>query len=131
MLKNYIKIAWRNLRKHQLFSFINIVGLGIAIPFALLALIQLQGSFEFDNFHKDTERIVRIITDQTSNEGALTSYASSPINLENKLSEELPGVEQSTKVIREFGWVLSNKLKARNVNTIYTDPEFFEIFNFH
>ena len=67
MLKNYIKIAWRNLKKHKLFSFINILGLGIAIPFALLALIQLQGSFEFDNFHKDSDRIVRVITDKIIN----------------------------------------------------------------
>ncbi len=130
MLKNYIKIAWRNLKKHKLFSFINILGLGIAIPFALLALIQLQGSFEFDNFHKDSDRIVRVITDKITKEGIKTSFASSPYNLENKLSEEFSCVENSTKVVREFGWVLSNKLKTRDINAIYTEPEFFEIFNF-
>lgn len=130
MLKNYIKIAWRNIRKHRLFSFINIVGLGIAIPFALLALIQLQGSFEFDNFHEDTDRIVRVITEQTSKEGVKTAYASSPVNLEPKLSEDVPGIEKSTKVIRTFSWVLSNKLKTKDINAIYTEPAFFKLFNF-
>ncbi|KPM47294.1 ABC transporter permease [Jiulongibacter sediminis] len=130
MLKNYIKIAWRNLSKHKLFSFINIVGLGIAIPFVLLALIQLQSSYEFDNFHQDTDRLVRVITDDISKEGIVTSCASSPYALSDKLKSELSGVENATKVVRDFGWVLSNRLKTQNVNTIYTEPQFFDMFNF-
>ena len=59
MLFNYFKIAWRSLWKNKLFSVINILGLGIAIPFALLSLLQLQASFETDNFHPDPERIYR------------------------------------------------------------------------
>jgi len=47
MLQNYLKIAFRNLWKNKLFSFINIMGLGLAIPFALLALMHLQSTFEF------------------------------------------------------------------------------------
>lgn len=130
MLKNYIKIAWRSLSKHKLFSFINIVGLGIAIPFVLLALIQLQSSFEFDNFHQDTDRLVRVITDDISGDGVVTSYASSSYALSSKLKNELSAVENGTKVVRDFGWVLSNRLKTQNVNTIYTEPAFFQIFNF-
>ena len=53
MIRNYLKIAFRNLWKNKLFSFINIMGLGLAIPFALMALMQLQGSFEFDNFQSE------------------------------------------------------------------------------
>jgi putative ABC transport system permease protein len=57
MLKNYFKIAIRTLWKNKLFSLINILGLGLAIPFALLALMHLQATFEFDNFHPDSDRI--------------------------------------------------------------------------
>ena len=64
MLRNYFKIAIRNLWKNKLFSFINIVGLALAIPFALLSFLNLQSSFEFDNFHPDEERIFRVITDE-------------------------------------------------------------------
>ena len=62
MLKNYFKIAWRSLWKNKLFSFINIVGLALAIPFSLMSLIQVQNAYEFDNFHNNPESIYRVIT---------------------------------------------------------------------
>jgi putative ABC transport system permease protein len=130
MIRNYIKIAYRNLLKYRLFSFINIVGLAIAIPFALLALLQLQGSFEFDNFHKDSDRIFRIITDQSTDEGAKKSYASSPYLLADKLKKDYPSIENATKVLRVFGWELNNRLKSDDVNALFVEPSFFEMFNF-
>lgn len=130
MLKNYIKIAFRNLWKNKLFSFINIFGLGLALPFALLSLLHLQSTFEFDNFHKDPERIFRIITDEKSKEGGKTSYASSPFLLADKLRNDYASTEFATKTIREFGWELSNRLKSFRVNQIYVESDFFNIFNF-
>lgn len=130
MIKNYIKIAFRNLWKNKLFSFINIFGLGLALPFALLSLLHLQSTFEFDNFHKDPERIFRIITDEQSKEGGKTSYASSPFLLADKLRNDYASTEFATKTIREFGWELNNRLKSFRVNQIYVEPDFFKIFNF-
>ena len=78
MLKNYLKIAWRNLWKHKLFSFINIFGLGLAIPFALLSLMQIQSAYENDNFHPYPKRTYRIVTDVTDNAGNKIIYALSP-----------------------------------------------------
>lgn len=130
MLKNYIKIAFRNLWKNKLFSFINIFGLGLALPFALLSLLHLQSTFEFDNFHKDPERIFRIITDEQSKEGGKTSYASSPFLLADKLKNDYASTEFATKTIREFGWELNNRLKSFRVNQLYVEPDFFKIFNF-
>lgn len=130
MIQNYFKIAWRNLLKYKQFSFINIFGLSIAIPFALLALMQMQSSFEFDNFHKDTDRIYRILTDETATGGSKKSYASSSFLLADKLKKNYPGIENATKVVRVFGWELNNRLKSDNVNTIFVEKSFFEIFNF-
>jgi putative ABC transport system permease protein len=130
MLKNYIKIAFRNLWKNKLFSFINIFGLGLALPFALLSLLHLQSTFEFDNFHQNPERIFRIITDEKTNSGKNVSYASSPFMLADNLRNEYPGIEYSSKTVREFGWELNNQLKNLKVNVIYIEPDFFNIFNF-
>ena len=130
MIKNYIKIAWRNLWKHKLFSFINIIGLGIAIPFALIAIIQLQSSFEFDNFHKNRDKIVRVITDLTHQNGSEEAYASSPYYLSEELIQASPFVEKGVRVNRFYGWVLDNGIKTTDVNAILVDPEFFSMFNF-
>ncbi|MCU0326308.1 MAG: ABC transporter permease, partial [Spirosomaceae bacterium] len=130
MIRNYLKIALRNLWKNKLFSFINIMGLGLAIPFALMALMQLQGSFEFDNFHPNSDRIYRIITDEKSKEAGTTLYASSPYLLADNLKNNYTCVEKATKVVRAFGWELSNPFKSLKVNSIYIEPAFFEIFGF-
>ncbi|MER0439228.1 ABC transporter permease [Emticicia sp. W12TSBA100-4] len=130
MIRNYLKIAFRNLWKNKLFSFINIMGLGLAIPFALMALMQLQGSFEFDNFHPNSDKIYRIITDEKSNENGVSHYASSPYLLADNLRNNYTSVEKATKVVRQFGWELNNRLKNIHVNTIYVEPTFFEIFGF-
>ncbi len=130
MFRNYLKIAIRNLWKNKLFSFINIFGLGLAIPFALLSLLQLQASFEFDNFHPDSDRVYRILTDERSQEGGVTSYASSPYLLADNLREKYACVEKATTVVREFGWELNNRLKTLRVQTIYVEPDFFNVFGF-
>lgn len=130
MIRNYLKIAFRNLWKNKLFSFINIMGLGLAIPFALLSLLQLQSSFEFDNFHPNSDRIYRIITDEKTTDGGTIKYASSPFLLADNLKNNYACVEKATKVVRDFSWELNNRLKTLQVNTIYIEPTFFEIFGF-
>jgi putative ABC transport system permease protein len=130
MLTNYIKIAIRTLWKNKLFSLVNILGLGLAIPFALLALLHLQAAFEFDNFHPHADRIYRIITDEKSGDGGVIKYASSPYLLADRLRNNYACVEKATSVVREFGWELSNQLKTFKANTIYVEPDFFSIFGF-
>ncbi|MEZ0541380.1 permease prefix domain 2-containing transporter [Fibrella arboris] len=56
MLRNYLKIAFRNLVKYRLFSLINMLGLSLAIPSALMALIQIVNYYEYANFHHDSDR---------------------------------------------------------------------------
>ena len=130
MTANYIKIAFRNLWKNKLFSFINIMGLGLAIPFALLALMHLQSTFEFDNFHPHPERIYRVLTNEVTREGTVTKYASSPYLLADELKSNYPSIEKATKVVRDFGWELTTPFKSLKVNTLYVEPSFFEVFGF-
>lgn len=107
------------------------MGLGLAIPFALLSLLQLQSSFEFDNFHPNSDRVYRVITDEKTSDGGLTKYASSPYLLSDNLKNNYACVEKATKVVRTYNWELNNRLKMLRVNTIYVEPTFFEMFGFH
>lgn len=130
MIRNYFKIAWRNLWKNKLFSIINILGLGLAIPFALLSLMQVQNAFEFDNFHPEAENIYRVITDVESANGNFTSYASSPVSLAEDLEQRVPFVEKASATKRASGWELTNRIKTIRVNSLYVEPDFFNLFNF-
>ena len=87
MFRNYVLIALRNLWKHKLFSFINMVGLATGTAVCLLALIQVKDALEYDTFHPMAERTYRIITDVTSEQGDVTSVATSPLPLADALEK--------------------------------------------
>src|SRR6188474_2955227 len=106
MLRNYFKIGWRNLMKHKLFSFINIAGLGIAIPFSLLCLIQVVVVYEADNFHPYPDRTYRIITDVKETNGPTSKFATSPFALSGNLETSYPFIEKATPVVRAYNWEL-------------------------
>jgi putative ABC transport system permease protein len=65
MIKNYFKIAFRGFWKHKLFTLINIIGLTIGISAALVIFLIVQFDFSFDKFHKDGNRIYRVVTNYT------------------------------------------------------------------
>src|ERR687890_736931 len=61
MLKNYLKVAWRHLLQNKGFSFINSFGLAIGMAFAILIGLWIQYETSFDNFHKNGDRIGRLM----------------------------------------------------------------------
>ncbi|MCJ7579394.1 MAG: ABC transporter permease, partial [Candidatus Aminicenantes bacterium] len=60
MLKNYLKVAFRNMKRHKNVSFINITGLAIGITCCILILLWVQDELSFDQFHKNADNIYRI-----------------------------------------------------------------------
>lgn len=131
MFGNYFKTAWRNISKNKFFSLINIMGLGLAIPFALLCLMQVQSSYESDNFHPYPDRTYRINTDIKDNGGSITKYALSPEALSEDLQTNYPSVQAATFTVRDYDWELSDRLKTLSVNTLYVEQDFFDMFGFH
>ena len=63
MLKNYIKIAWRNLVRNKTFSAINVLGLSIGISASLVIYLLVNYHFTFDKFQKDGDRIYRVVSE--------------------------------------------------------------------
>jgi putative ABC transport system permease protein len=130
MFKSYLRIAWRNLWKYRLFSLVNIIGLGLAMAFCFLILIQLQGSFEKDTFHPYPDRTYRILTDAVNKQDKTFSFASASIPLAAKLKNGQSGIEKVTQVIRGFDANLNSPAKTLKVSGIYVDPAFYDIFGF-
>ncbi|HEY4326945.1 MAG TPA: FtsX-like permease family protein [Mucilaginibacter sp.] len=62
MIKNYFKIAFRGFWRHKLFTLINIIGLSIGISASLVIYLIVHYDFTFDKFHKDSDRIYRIVS---------------------------------------------------------------------
>ena len=62
MFKNYFTVALRNFQRNKIFSLINIAGLAIGISASLVIYLIVQHEFNFDKFHKDGERIYRVVS---------------------------------------------------------------------
>lgn len=63
MIKNYLKTAFRTFRRHKTFTFINVIGLSIGISASLVIFLIVYHDFCFDRFHKDGNRIYRVVSD--------------------------------------------------------------------
>lgn len=130
MLKNYLKIAFRNLRKNKLFSFLNIAGLSIGMAVCILILLFVQYERDFDGIHK--KNIYRLDEVQkwegmvAPQKVALSMYPMGPT-----LVEEFPEILNFTRV-RPGG---SMKFVQENATptleeVIWADSSFFQIFDF-
>ncbi|GAB2586770.1 ABC transporter permease [Spirosoma areae] len=130
MLRNYLKIAWRNLWKHKLFSFINIFGLASGMTVCLLALIQVKDAVEYDTFHPHADRTYRIITDVTTPQGDVTAVATSPLPLADALRKNYGFVEKTARVYYNLSADVSVGQKTMPANGAFADAGFYELFGF-
>ena len=67
MFENYLKIAFRNLLRHRLFSLINITGLTVGITCCLLIIQYIRFELSFDDFNTNKDRIYRIVNTENPN----------------------------------------------------------------
>jgi len=77
MLKNYFKIAWRNLLKNRVYSFINIAGLAAGMAVALLIGLWIWDEISFDRYHKKHGTIAQVMT--TSGAGKASMNIAIPL----------------------------------------------------
>ena len=70
MLKNYLKIAFRNLRKHKAYSLINIAGLAIGLACFTLIMLFVQDEWSYDRYHPNADRLYRIAVEIGSSPGS-------------------------------------------------------------
>jgi len=84
MLKNYLQIAWRNLVKNRLHSFINITGLAAGIAVAILIGLWIWDELAFDRYHRNYDHIAQVMQNQTAN-GIIKTQNGVPIPLGEEL----------------------------------------------
>ena len=139
MLRNYLKIAWRNLAKNKVFSFINIFGLSVGLTCCILISLYIYHEISYDTYHKNANRIFRLGTvfiDQGVGEpGANTSAP-----LGKLIQQEYPEVEASARLLNLFRddktlfQVTGNDSKLKSfyeTKGFLADSNFFQILTYY
>ncbi|RYX83988.1 ABC transporter permease, partial [bacterium] len=128
MIKNYIKIAWRNLWKHKVFSAINILGLTIGITVCMMIFLYILNEFSVDNFHTKGKNIYRVMRSYDALK-AKVPYVSPPYAtaLQNDFPSE---IKQVVRVMVSENLITFGN-KAFNEKKVYkADAGFFTMFSF-
>ncbi|MFC1898281.1 ABC transporter permease [Candidatus Cloacimonadota bacterium] len=130
MLKNYFKVALRNLMRHKGFSAINIIGLAIGIACSILILLWVNDEISFDRFHSNYQNIFRVVEMQQQN-GAPFPVAVTPAPLAAGLKQDFPEVISSTFLSNGYsGMIAYEDKELRPENIVLTNAGFFDVFDF-
>ncbi len=134
MLRNYFKIAIRNILKHKFYSAINISGLVIGIACCLLIFIYVKDELSYDRFHENADNLYRIgLHGKIAGQELYSTNSSVPVG--STMNNEIPGVESMTRInpIARAGSGIVFKFEDKifsEKNIVYADSNFFQFFSF-
>ncbi|MET7253795.1 ABC transporter permease [Dyadobacter fermentans] len=128
MLKNYLKIAFRNLLRNKAFSAINILGLSVGMASAVLILFWMYNEISYDRFHKNKDYLYEAWNRGTF-DGKLQCWNSTPQVLGPALKAEYPEVDHISRNYSRW-FVTRAGDKKISSEAIITDPAFLSMFDF-
>ncbi|HET9056990.1 MAG TPA: ABC transporter permease, partial [Chitinophagaceae bacterium] len=129
MIKNFFKIAWRNLFRSKGFSFINILGLAIGMASAILIMLWIQHEISYDRFHKKKDRIYEV-WNKAAFDGELLCWNYTPKVLGGAMSRDIPEVERTVRVNISSNFLFSVGDKRLTARGNIVDSGFLEVFSF-
>lgn len=129
MIKNYLKLAFRNLYKSKAHTLINISGLAVGMASVILILLWIQNELSHDRFYKKIDRIYTINNKDTVN-GKLEAWNNTPKIMGPTIKAEFPEVEDVVR-INDYGanFLLTVGDKHLNLHGDFVDSTFFNIFD--
>ncbi|HEV7347761.1 ABC transporter permease [Telluribacter sp.] len=132
MIKNYLKIAWRNLLRHKVFSGINIVGLAIGMAACLLILQFVAFELSYDDFHEKGKRIYRVQQDRYNDGKLSTQWVSGAYAVGNSFKDAFEEIEEYVKIVGSGPLVVNGQDNEQlKIDKIYfASQAFFKVFSY-
>jgi len=130
MIRNYFKVALRNILKQKFYSLINILGLTIGIVATLFIILYVTDELSFDRFNSNIERMYRVgLNGRLAGQEVHVNYTPPP--LATAMVNEVPGVEQSLRIWEWGDVVIRYEDKVFTEDLIFhADSNFFKFFSF-
>lgn len=139
MLKNYFKVAWRNLMKSKVFSFINVFGLSVGLTCCMLIGLYLHHEFSYDDYHKNSKQLYQLGTIFVK-DGKEERTPNTPALMAKTMQQEFPEIRKATRLIRAFSddkTLLQYNLQNKEIKSFYetnaflADSNFFQVLTYH
>ena len=135
MLKNHLKIAFRQLRKQKFYSAVNIIGLAIGVTCCLLIALFVRDELSYDQQHPDVKNLYRVARDNDINDFK-GLFAAVPAAMAPTLVEEIPEIKKAARLNPHFFNAGNNIIRKENEQEgfyedgfVYADQELFELFD--
>jgi putative ABC transport system permease protein len=127
MLRNYLKIAFRNITRHRVYSIINISGLAIGMASSILILLWVQNEISYDKFHRNADRTYRVVGNLGDLKSAVNSAA-----MPAALKAQMPFVKNTVRLCAIPTTMLfeAGDKKFEEKRAFYADPSFMDMFSF-
>ena len=128
---NYISQVIRSQRVKKSLTLINITGLSVCIAAALLIMLYVWSELSYDSFH-DTDRVYRVESRLYEGEMLTDNWATTAYGHAPAMNREIAGIEKYVRVTAQDREQVVNYFDRRfaEEHYCYTEPAFFEIFNF-
>lgn len=134
MLKSHLKIAVRNLLRNKVYTSINVLGLSLSIACAVLIFSLVKYHLSFDNFHLDSARIYRFVTEKHRETVELDRSTPAPLGKafrdDYSFGEKVARICTYEDVLISIKSGNDQKRFKEEEGLAFTEPSFFEIFNF-
>lgn len=130
MFRNYLKTAFRNLRKNKLYSAINIFGLTAGLAACLLIGVYISHELSYDKFNANADRIVRATMEYKSS-GTVNATATTGTRVGPEFKRTFPAVEEYVRTFISHGVIKSGEKVFDEQRILFADDPFFKIFSFH
>ncbi|OOG77275.1 hypothetical protein B0E43_06020 [Algoriphagus sp. A40] len=134
MYKSYFKIGWRTLLRNKEYALINIAGLALSITCCIVIFVLVKHHLSFDDFHQNKDRIYRVVTEQHRETVSFTNNVPSPLGAvlrdNHTYGEKVARMFHESNAVISFEQNGEKQLIKEPDGFAFTEPAFFEIFNF-
>lgn len=128
MFKNYLKIGWRTIKNHKLFSVINILGLSIGITTCFIILLYVQNELSYDRYNKNADNIFRIYFKANMDGGKISESGVMP-PVASTLKNDFPQVIDATRLQPQGAQKITfDEKEFKDDRYALVDQNFFKIF---
>jgi predicted permease len=128
MLKNYLKIAWRNIIKNRVFSVLNVLGLATGLLCSLLIYLWIADELAVDKYHENIDRLYSVYQRQIF-EGRIDAGYHTPAVLYRELKLKIPELEKASPMSWESTKTFSREGKILKENGFFIGEDYFDMFS--